>query len=446
MLVIISDLHLTDGSTCETINAGAFRQFVKTLSDQVEAACWRVRPGTSEGVFEPLERVDVLLLGDILDVMRSDQWLTDAARPWDNLENSQQNDALADKVAAITSGILTHNAASLDFFRNLRGKLPIISSKDGAPYSIPIAFHYLVGNHDWFYHLSGPKWDAIRARIKNAIGLANNPAEVFPHLLTENATIAALCEQHRVHVQHGDIFDTVNYQPSKGRNASSLGDAIVIEILNGFPERVRSELDLGANDPLYRAFKEADNIRPLLALPDYFTMAAHHFGNRKQQKKIQQLWSEASDPFLDLPFVHSLDKPWEFDTVDALQILFAAQKNIPMAVQGQLARFIEKFMKPETYSQQAAAEESIRSGRSDFVVYGHTHRAEMVPLAVREDDNEVHQQVYINTGTWRRVHEQTQQNITDFPFVHFHVMTYAFFYKGDERFGRRFEMWQGSLG
>lgn len=446
MLVIISDLHLTDGSTCETINAGAFRQFVDTLSDQAEAACWRLKPGRTEGVFELIERVDVLLLGDILDVIRSGQWLRASARPWDNLGTALENDALADKVAAITRGILTHNDESLACFRKLDGRLPVVASHTGARYSVPVFFHYLVGNHDWFYHLPGAKWDAIRADIARAIGLANNPADVFPHLLTENATIAALCEQHRVHVQHGDIFDAINYQQDKGRNASSLGDAIVIEILNGFPERVKGELGLRDDDPLYRAFKEADNIRPLLALPDYFTMAAHHFGTGRQQKKIQQLWAEASNPFLDLPFVRSLDKPWEFDTVDALQILFSLQKNIPMAVQGQLARFIEKFVKPDTYREQAAAEPDIRNGRADFVVYGHTHRAEMVPLAVRESGRETHQQVYINTGTWRRIHEQTLQNITDFPFVHFHVMTYAFFYRGDERFGRRFEMWQGNLG
>jgi UDP-2,3-diacylglucosamine pyrophosphatase LpxH len=446
MLVIISDLHLTDGSTCETISAGAFRQFVNTLSEQAEAACWRLKPGRTEGVFELLERVDVLLLGDILDAMRSDQWLQATARPWDDLGNATANDALADTVTAITRGILAHNRDSLGCFRDLHGQLPIKASHTGEHYNIPVFFHYLVGNHDWFYHLRGAKWDALRGEIREAIGLANDPAEIFPHRLDENAAIAALCAAHRLHVQHGDIFDAINYQKDKGRDASSLGDAIVIEILNGFPERVKNELGLRDDDPLYRAFKEADNIRPLLALPDYFAMASHHFGTGPQQKKIQTLWSQASDPFLELPFVRALDRPWEFDTVDALQVLFALQKNIPMAVQGQLAHFVEKFVKPVSYRQEAADEPDIIDDHVDFVAYGHTHRAEMVPLAMRMRGREFHQQVYVNSGTWRPIHEQTFVNVTDFPFVHFHVMTYAFFYKGDERFGRRFEMWQGSLG
>lgn len=440
MLVIISDLHLTDGSTCETINAGAFRQFVHTLSTQAESACWRRKPGRCDGVFEPLERIDVILLGDILDVIRSAHWLRTPLRPWDN------TDRLVNDVTTITRGILSRNHAALACFRNLNGQLPVVASHTLETFNIPVHFHYLVGNHDWFYHLRGPGWDALRGEICNAMALANDPSEVFPHTLQENTRIASLCEQHRVFLQHGDIYDEVNFQASKGRDASSLGDAIVIEILNGFPERIRHELDLSSDHPLYLAFKESDNIRPILSLPNYFTMATAQFATPAQQKKIQQLWTEASNPLLDLPFVRSLDKPWQIDTVDALQAMFALQRNLPMALQGQLAKLIEKYIKPTTYRKEAAEEAAIREGRADFAVYGHSHHAEMVPLAVREIEGERHGQYYINTGTWRRVHEQTQKLLTGFPFVHFHVMAYAFFYKGDERFGRRHEMWQGSLG
>jgi UDP-2,3-diacylglucosamine pyrophosphatase LpxH len=440
MLVIISDLHLTDGSTCETINAGAFRQFVHMLSSQAESACWRLKPGQTDGVFEPLERIDVVLLGDILDVIRSDHWLDTERRPWDSPER------ILSDVTAITRGILKHNDFALSCFRNLNGHLPITATHNQETHSIPIHFHYFVGNHDWFYHLKGPGWDALRSEIKLAMALDNDPQRVFPHLLEESEEVSDICQRHRVHLQHGDIFDAVNYQKDKGRDFSSLGDAIVIEILNGFPERVRRELALPIDHPLYLAFKEADNIRPILSLPNYFAMATNHFATRSQQKHIQELWTEASNPLLDLSFVRSLDKPWEFDTVDALQAMFTLQRNLPMMVQGQLAKLVEKFTQPESYRHQAAAEPDIKKGLADFVVYGHTHHAEMVPLSVREKDGVRREQIYINTGTWRRVHEQTQGLLNDFPFVHYHVMTYAFFYKDDERFGRRHESWQGTLG
>lgn len=441
MLVIISDLHLTDGTTCETINPGAFRQFSHALATLAESACWRLRAGNCEGAFVPLGRVDVLLLGDILDVMRSSHWLETTRRPWDPV------DTLAPDVATITRRILAHNGDALACFRRLRQKnLRIIGSHDGLPYEIPIHFHYLVGNHDWFFHLKGPDWDELRVEIKAALALDNDPLTIFPHTLDESPAIAELCRQHRVHLQHGDIFDPLNYQKDKGRDASSLGDAIVIEIVNGFPERVRRELELPEQHPLYRAFKEADNIRPMLSLPNYFAMAANYFGTPQQKQKVQQLWTEASKPFLDLPFVRSLDKLWRTDTVDMLQLMFSLQRSLPMATQGELAKFIEKFVKPQTYRHEAIAEPAIESAAADFAVYGHSHHAEMVPLSVYEKEGMRREQIYINTGTWRRVHEQTQTLRPGFPFVHFHVMTYAAFYKDDERFGRRHEMWQGSLG
>lgn len=441
MLVIISDLHLTDGSTCETIDTGAFRQFVRTLSNLTESACWRLKPANSEGVFEPLEGVDVLLLGDILDVIRSGYWLQSGLRPWDDPAQ------LAPVVATITRRILAHNDRALAFFRHLQQNgLRIIGSHDNRPYTIPLRFHYLVGNHDWFFHLKGAPWDALRAEVKAGFGLHNDPQQIFPHLLDESPEIFELCRRHRTHVQHGDIFDPVNYQQDKGRDVASLGDAIVIEILNGFPERVREELELPSQHPLYRAFKEADNIRPILSLPDYFTLATRQFGTRPQQQKIRQLWTEASTPLLDLDFVRSLDKPWQFDTVDALQLMFGLQRHLPMATQAQLSKLLEKFTKPDSYHLQALAEPSLQSGEVDFVVYGHTHYAEMVPLAVDEETGVHREQIHINTGTWRRVHEQTLTMKAGFPFVHFHVMTYAVFYRDNERFGRRHEMWQGSLG
>lgn len=441
MLVILSDLHLTDGSTCETINAGAFRQFTQALATLVESACWRLKPGRSTGVFEPLAQVDILLLGDILDVMRSGHWLQTRCRPWDAPER------LLPDVTTITRRILAHNAEALGYFRRLaQERLRIVGSHDQRVYEIPVRLHYLVGNHDWFFHLKGAGWDALRQEVITALGLSNHPWDIFPHRLTEHPDIAALCREHRVHVQHGDLFDPVNYQPAKGRDAASLGDAIVIEVLNGFPERVRRELELPPEHPLYRAFKEADNIRPLLSLPNYFAMASNYFGTPAQQEKIRRLWTEASNPLLDLAFVRELDKPWEFDTVDALQLMFSLQRTLPLATQGKLAKLLERHTKPESYHLQAAAEPDLKAGHVDFVVYGHTHHAELVPLSVYEKTGVRREQIHINTGTWRRVHEQTLTLRPGFPFVHFHVMTYAAFYKGDERFGRRHEMWQGSLG
>ena len=58
---------------------------------------------------------------------------------------------------------------------------------------IPVRIHYLVGNHDWFFHLSGPAHDAIRKMIVEAIGLENSPTIPFPHEPFESQVLDPIC-------------------------------------------------------------------------------------------------------------------------------------------------------------------------------------------------------------------------------------------------------------
>jgi len=53
--------------------------------------------------------------------------------------------------------------------------------------------------------------------------------------------------------------------------------------------------------------------------------------------------------------------------------------------------------------------------------------------------------VYINSGTWRAVYDLAQYRPNDEEFFGYHVMTYVAFFEGDERKGKAFETWSGSL-
>jgi len=68
MLVFISDIHLTDGTSGETINPGAFEKFVLYLEDMADTA--------------QAKELEIVLLGDIFDIIRSDYWLRSGIRPW----------------------------------------------------------------------------------------------------------------------------------------------------------------------------------------------------------------------------------------------------------------------------------------------------------------------------------------------------------------------------
>ena len=98
MLVIISDLHLTDGTSGSTISAGAFEVLSERLADLGYSASRR-----SDGTYRPVERVDLVLLGDVIDIIRSSAWLHAGVRPWDDV----QSPVMVDTVSSIVDGTFT---------------------------------------------------------------------------------------------------------------------------------------------------------------------------------------------------------------------------------------------------------------------------------------------------------------------------------------------------
>ena len=57
MLVVISDLHLGDGSTASSIPANAFHLFANRLRETAYFASFR-----KDGTYRPIESLDLLLM------------------------------------------------------------------------------------------------------------------------------------------------------------------------------------------------------------------------------------------------------------------------------------------------------------------------------------------------------------------------------------------------
>ena len=443
MLVIISDLHLTDKSSGETINAGAFRVFVESLTNLVEQACWR-----KGGEFNPIDRCDVVLLGDIFDVIRSTQWLKTgrgraAIRPWSS------PDKMAPVIDKITDGIVNANKEALAHLTDLGGKITVRPDKDAQPVDIPLLIHYMVGNHDWFYHLPDSAYKPIRQKLVDAIGLDNDAGTKFPHLLSEQAALAALFEQHKLYGQHGDVYDAFNFEPDKGRDFSSLGDCIVVELLNRFPEDARRDLKVGPDDDLVVGLKEIDNVRPLLAVPGWLDGLLKRDATPQQRDTVLKTWDNQVEQFLDLPFVRERDRPWRWDTVDTLQIALYLTKSVSLRRLSRVADRIGNLINSDDYVKHALGEPALRAEpdkRANFVIYGHTHKAEAISLDIVNSGDAAREQIYFNSGTWRRVHEKCIREPKAEEFTSFHVMTFVAFYKDDERGGRKYETWSGRLG
>src|SRR6185503_18703568 len=202
MLVIVSDLHLGDGTTASSIAPGAFHLFANRLNEAAYFASFR-----KDGTYRPLESLDLVLLGDILDPIHSTHWLdaqpgaANYVRPW----SDHNSPYFAPKLAETTQSIIDVNRKSLDVLMrcangqvillppaNARGK-PDKFAMERIPLKVRI--HYLVGNHDWYYHLKGNAFDEIRKNIVDTMGLSNS-FDLFPHELDEHPFLREIMETY----------------------------------------------------------------------------------------------------------------------------------------------------------------------------------------------------------------------------------------------------------
>jgi hypothetical protein len=454
MLIIISDIHLGDGTCGNSISAFAFRLFADRLRELAFNASWR-----ADGKYHPIKEINILMLGDILDPLHSTFWLEKGlgepgyVRPWTDYTTPEY----ATTLRTITRNILKNNVEAIGFLKGLSGltglSLPP-STSSGKPgmdsrqcEPVNVRLHYMVGNHDWYYHLPGPSFDAIRKEIVQSFGLSNPPGP-FPHELYESVDLQNLLDSYKVFAQHGDLYDPLNYNKEKGRNASSLGDAFVVEIINRFPDEVELRLKEDLPPESFEALNELSNVRPLLATPLWISsqIRQNNIGP-VVQRKIKEVWDEVCNEFLALPFLQEGDKPFKLDLVNGLELAIRLTDRFSFETIDDIIFWARRKFNPneKTFSRHALKEEAFLNHTAQFVVYGHTHHHEIVPLDSFPGTPRPTNQMYINSGTWHTYFDLAVHKPEEQKFIPYQVLTYLTFYKEDERSGRRFETWSGTF-
>ncbi len=453
MLVILSDTHLTDGSSGGTVHAGAFRLFAQELGDLAYDASKR-----EDGRYEPIKELHLLLLGDILDVIRSTQWLDDPVRPWDD----PQSDAFTRKITAITQKILSNNRESLAILKNFKDGRTITippATPDGTPAEVgwnpesegrvPVDVHtyYMVGNHDWFYHLRGPAYDDLRREIVQAMGV-DNPADMpFPHDPKEFSQseafrrLAAAYTQHAVFARHGDIYDPNNFDGD--RDQSSIGDAIVVDLVDKFSPAVQAQLGGAVPEEFIRGLREVDNVRPLSDVAAWIDgLLRRTCPDPLVAKQVKRVWNQLAAEFFKIPFVKKHPKIGRVKWAQSLTSGWSL--NLLSWLVRKFGGWIPSSDVPDYKNALQEAAFLDRSARS--IVYGHTHQYVLTPLEVSTTPQGTLNQVYINSGTWRPYHQLAKHYPQEEQFMPYQLMTYLAFFQGDERAGQRFETWSGALG
>jgi hypothetical protein len=167
------------------------------------------------------------------------------------------------------------------------------------------------------------------------------------------------------------------------------------------------------------------------------------------QKKVKDLWDKLVDDFLKLEFVRqhrSVSHP--LAPVEDLEWGLKFSRGVVRAHLDRLfGWFSEKLGRNESsYYHHACGEDAFKSRRTRLIVYGLTHRYELVPLDSTRMGVTYFDQVYTNSGTWRPYYKISRPHPKQEEFVGYQLMTYLAFYRENERGGRRFELWTGILG
>jgi len=278
------------------------------------------------------------------------------------------------------------------------------------------------------------------------MGLANRHDEPFPHEPAECDELLGAMRSHRVFARHGDIYDPFNFEGD--RDSSSLGDAIVIDLLNRFATEVETEIGGELPEGTLMGLKEIDNVRPSLLVPVWVDgVLERSCSFPALRKRVKKVWDRLADEFLELKFVRDRDTWAPNDLVDGLQRALKFSQRVSTGWASSIIEWIHTLCGGEgSYYRHALTEQDFRNRRAMHVVYGHTHDAESVPLDASFADGRILNQMYFNSGTWRRVHRQTQLCPAEHEFIPCDVMTYLTFFRGDERGGRPYETWSGTLG
>lgn len=450
MLLIVSDLHLGDGTTANSIPASAFELFAGRLQETIQFASWRVN-----GKYLPIEEVDIVLMGDILDPLHSTLWLDTMPgdpgyiRPW----SDPFNPFYADKLLKVTRAILEKNKSSLEILRNCaNGEIIQIApgTKRGLPdqrtknrIPVKIRIHYMIGNHDWYYHLKGETFDQIRQEIVTTMGLYNSSSP-FPYTLDEDPMLKDLFAQHKVYGLHGDYYDKFNFDIEKGRDHGTIGDAFTMDVCNRFPveveKRYQNELPAG----LVNSLRKMTNIRPALAIPLWISgQIRSHVTSPKLEHAIKEVWDDIAEEFLQLDYVREADKAFKFDVVDAMQMMIKVSSHASFSTIDDVVRWVHDKMwgGEHSFAEHALQEPAFLDGSAQYIVYGHTHHHEIVPLDMLQSSDS---QLYFNSGTWHSYYDLAVRNLKEQKFVPYQSITYLTFYRENEHDGRRFESWSGA--
>ncbi|RPH93163.1 hypothetical protein EHM69_11020 [candidate division KSB1 bacterium] len=423
MLVLLSDLHLCDGTSAHNVHPEAFAGL---LLQEIR----------SSALSKKAVDLHIVLLGDIVDLVRTDYWVRQPKddRPWNGSldKNTAMNPSPAVQTGYETVLMHSLETETADALRTMIQGLTNLSV-DNRP--IPLTVTYVVGNHDRAFH----NYPTLQQTFSTWL----NMPVAFEHALH--------APDYNLIARHGHVWDDSCHsydlytkvlkkkEPKPDRrdpmldSIQNIGEVVTAELMSGLVCYIGQGVGANNSAGLVDLVKEGNNVRPEADALLWVEWMGRNVFNTQDKKLVMDSLKMALDGVLS----SSLAKWWDKiktdtwitgDLTDRLTLVKAALKGnfddlkkiFPL-----LAGAYEFFTgDKDKYAEHALTEISETAG-CQYAVYGHTHFAKTDYFS-GEPDGRV--KMYINTGTFLPLIQKASVGGygTDYR------MTLTFFYRGDE--------------
>lgn len=415
MLIVISDLHLMDGSAgAHHVEPGVFRSTMHDLAGHAREA--------------QATEITLLFLGDVYDLVRTERWFDHPLeqRPWGSSPSQQ---ALRD----IFEGVVANNAET---FAILSGSLV---QEFGFP--VEPTRLYIPGNHDTLVNED----PYLRRRARETLGIAPGDEQFPRHYLDP---------EHGVFARHGHEFDKLNFEGSEAYEAGELfvpeedylrlpiGDVMACEYASKIAPLVQSYLpeDHPNRARIAERLRDVVDVRPFTGMVRWVMWQSQQT-DQSTRDSVNRAMCEAAQSVHDTPFTKEWYKRHDrmgWDHADQFQAFLRLLRSFKPMNYNRILRAAETFSIFQGHSDRyakAAAEDFRRlDGHPDgdqiyYLMYGHTHVARQVPIEVIGEAPTERYRVYFNTGTWRPTHRML---LGGDGFASWKEITYALVYRPGE--------------
>lgn len=366
MLGFVSDLHLSDTTARATIDVAYFIEQLGLLAKYAEE--------------KKIEQLKIVLLGDIFEVLKSTKWLEHDVRPWQPCKVTH-----VDTVAGIFKDILESNPSFFEGLRKLVADYPFVK------------LEYIPGNHD--LPLNTEMGVKARESLTKSLPLQVSGAEAFQNYLID--------ESHGVIARHGHEWDSSNRY---GNGLSAIGDVIVIDLLLQLPIIVARNIGIEVDDPRLIFLHELDNVRPqspgvmaqwtLRGLDSLNNLEVS--GRKAVENALHEVASLLKAAIGSSRFESIELGTWWMSFLTKLAPAIVKHLGSLSLLRHLVGDDLEMAGPYREYALNDFEMADLLGGNFRYIICGHTHRPQLVPLDLVGRDQRA--RLYLNTGTWRRVH------------------------------------------